>query len=118
MNNFDIGKKITYILGRLLGDKIFPLVANEGTEFPFCIYRRSNYTPANTKDYIGEIIDVEIVVLSPKYYESIDIAKQVCELLLEYTDNEIDEIQLTNCFETYSDFTFTQQMNFRFIFNN
>lgn len=116
MKNFDIGKTIIRILSNTLQDKVFPLIADEGTEFPFIIYRRSNYTPQNNKDYIGEMIDVELVILSPKYSESISIANEVAELFTNYQDNELDEIQLLNCFETYNDYTFVQQLNFRFIY--
>ena len=39
MSGLAIGKAIKSILGGI--DKVYPLVADEGTTFPFVVYRRS-----------------------------------------------------------------------------
>ena len=117
MKNFDVGKHIIRLLDiNKLNGKIFPLVANAGTEFPFCIYRRTNYQPHNTKDTLDEICDVEIVILSTKYNESVELAKNVAEALNGNSDEAIEEINLMNASESFSSDTFIQTLNFRFIY--
>ena len=50
MKNFEVGKKLKTVLesdsqvAKYLKNKIFPIVANEGTNFPFLVYKRLSYT--------------------------------------------------------------------------
>lgn len=118
LQSFNVGKVIVEKVGAItkLSNKIFPMVANSGTQFPFCVYRRASYSPSNTKDGIGEIADIEIIVLSTKYNESLQLANEIAQRLHGESTNEIEEIQLINAFETFSEDTFIQTMNFRFIY--
>jgi hypothetical protein len=51
MKNFTVGKELTALLiadstvQKLVDNKVFPLVANAGTTFPFIVYRRNGYRP-------------------------------------------------------------------------
>lgn len=116
MKNFRVGKEFKQILNNseavtnLIENKIFPLVANEGTTFPFLVYRRSNYRPIGNKDIDDEIVSLEIVILSQKYDESIEIANVIADTIINKETEIIDDIQITNISEDYSDDTYIQRI--------
>lgn len=117
MKNFKVGKELITILSGssavtdAVGNKIFPLVAVPNTTFPFIVYRRSYYTPANNKDYEGEKVGVELVVCSPKYDESVNVADKVATALNHAMTAMVEDIKITNISENFIDDTFTQQIN-------
>lgn len=59
MSCISIGKAIKSLLVDGLKEtdvksKIYPLIADEGTTFPFIIYRRNSITPESDKDYTND----------------------------------------------------------------
>lgn len=60
-------------------NKIYPLIADTGTTFPFIVYRRTGIEPSDSKDRFiyKEDTYVEVVIASDKYNESIEIADLV-----------------------------------------
>ena len=116
MKNFTIGKEINRLLKNNvlgLGDKVFPLIANPNTTFPFLVYRRIGYQPRNNKDYVGEIVTMEFNVASESYNESVDIANSVADILQGQETQLIEDIQLVNVSEMYLQDTFIQNLQFR-----
>lgn len=119
MKNFKVGKDLTAILladstvHNLVGDKVFPLVANAGTTFPFIVYRRNNYRPFSNKDYTDEAADIEIAILSDNYIDSVHVADAVGNALNEKETETIDEIEITNASEEYNSDTYIQKINIR-----
>jgi len=117
MKNFKVGKELVNILNgssavkAALGNKIFPLIAVPNTTFPFMVYRRSYYTPENSKDYEGEKVGVEMVICTTRYEDGVDIADKVATAVNHARTNMIDDIEITNISENYVDDTFTQQVN-------
>lgn len=116
MKNFEIGKDIKALIDNAqiegINNKVFPLIANADTTFPFVVYRRSNYQPFDTKDYQNEIVGVEVVVVSNTYSQSVSIADQVADALIGQSTNNIDDIKITNIFEDCVSDSFVQQLNF------
>ena len=116
MKGIEVGKAIKAILEDI--DKVYPLVADAGTTFPFIVYRRSSLRPASTKDRYNysETATVEIIVASNSYPESINIALQVKDLLVGtrgvYCDINIGEITLINAEEDYLEDSFIQKLTF------
>lgn len=113
MKNFEVGKHIKEFLDvpsvrKYLKGKIFPLIANEGTDFPFLVYRRASYVPENTKDYEDEKVTIEIVIAANTYVESLDIANSVADALNGKEDDLISDITIQNLYEDYADDTFLQ----------
>lgn len=119
MKNFKVGKDLTAILladstvHNLVGDKVFPLVANAGTTFPFIVYRRNGYRPFSNKDYTDEAADIEIAILSDNYIDSVQVADAVGNALNEKETETIDEIEITNASEEYNSDTYIQKINIR-----
>lgn len=116
MKNFQIGKEINRLLKNNvlgLGDKVFPLVANPNTTFPFLVYRRIGYQPRSNKDYMGEIVTLELNIATESYQEGVDIANQVADILQNKETEIIEDIQLMNVSEMYLQDTFIQNLQFR-----
>lgn len=118
MKHFKIGSKIKEILTNdsevtnYINNKVFPIVANNGTDIPFVIYRRFNYEPQSHKDYKGESAEFEVRVVANKYEDSVKIADAVGDALNDYKDNDVEQIRLITSNEDYIDEVFVQTLNF------
>lgn len=126
MNSFNIGKAVCNILLKELADKvndrIYPLIADETTEFPFIVYQRSGFNPQNTKDNSDENVVIDLVIAAESYAESIDIAIRVREALEHkrgtFSNIYIEDIIIEDASEDYIDNTFLQSITIRVILNN
>lgn len=124
MKNFKIGKDIKTLLmadtevTNAIGEKLFPLVGNAGTSFPFVVYRRSSYKPYSNKDYSDEIVYMELAVLSDKYSESVDVADKVANALEHKETINIDDIIIDNSTEEFNDDIYIQKITIQIVVNN
>ena len=107
MKNIDIGKQIIELLTKdeelteLVGKKIFPLVANADTTFPFVVYKRAGFQPALNKDFEVEKITVDFVTCSTSYEESLKIANKIYQGLVHVETDIIDDSVAINLYEDY-----------------
>ena len=117
MTGLQIGKCIKTILSGL--DKVFPMIADKDTEYPFIVYRRYSLTPSSSKDRYcyRELATVEIIVAATTYAESISLAEQVkqkmCSASGEYNGIVIGGIVMTDALEQYLEDAFIQKMTFQ-----
>lgn len=117
MEHLKIGSKLKEILenntevNKYLSKKVFPIVANAGTDLPFLIYRRYNYSPQSDKDYLNERAEYEIRIVAKKYEDSVKIANAVGDILDRYKDNDIEQIRLLTSSEDYLEEAFVQTLN-------
>ena len=119
MDSLNIGKAIYTILQTSIDidKKIYPLIADEGTTFPFIIYKRTGLIPESTKDNTNENVSVEINIASSNYSESIDLAIKVRKVLEHkkgtYSDIAIEDIVIDDATEDYIEDTFIQTLTFK-----
>lgn len=119
MDSLNIGKAIYTILQTSIDidKKIYPLIADEGTTFPFIIYKRTGLTPESTKDNTNENVSVEINIASSNYSESIDLAIKVRKALEHkkgtYSDIAIEDIVIDDATEDYIEDTFIETLTFK-----
>lgn len=98
--------------------KIYPLIADTGTTFPFIVYKRTGIEPADSKDRFiyNENTYVEVMIASDKYNESIEIAELVKNALAgkrgQYSGIDIYDIGMTGADEDYIEDTFIQNLTF------
>lgn len=119
--SLQIGKAIYHILSNdtdvvdRVQNKIYPLIADVDTTFPFIVYKRTGIAPADSKDrfVFDEDVFVDIVVASDKYNESIEIADLVRTALLEGSYEGINDIELIDADEDYFEDTFIQNLTFK-----
>lgn len=119
-SKFKIGTTIRNLLindtdiKALVDDKIFPLIAPEGTEGDFIIYKRDEYSKDYTKDGIyRESCIIYITVVSDTYDKSQKIAILINDLLEGYEDNY--NIRLTDSTEDFAEEKFIQVLKFNII---
>ena len=122
--SLQVGKAIYNILSNdakiidSVEHKIYPLIADTGTTFPFIVYRRTGIEPSDSKDRFiySENTYVEVVIASDKYNESIEIADLVKNALQgkkgNYSGINIHDIRMTNADEDYIEDTFIQNLTF------
>lgn len=120
MSSLQIGKAIFQILNQVQPKKVFPLIADEGTTYPFIVYRRSSLTPASTKDRFNykEIASVEIMIADNTYNGSIQLSEEVRNKLEGIRGNfngiNIADSKLISADERYLEDAFVQNLIFSF----
>jgi hypothetical protein len=110
-----IGETIYNILSNdidvteIVGNKIYPLVADVGTTFPFIVYKKSSYVPEYTKDGISKKnAIVEITIASDNYKQGVDIADKVFKAITTADT----KFRLENNTEDWLEDTFIQNLIF------
>lgn len=117
MKNFKIGSEIRNVIlsssavKNAVDTKVFPLIANAGTTFPFIVYRRSSYSPQSDKDVLNETVYIEIAIICNNYEQSVSIANDVADALIHYESDTIEEIKVTNISEEFISDSFVQKVN-------
>lgn len=65
-----------------LGGRVFPIVANEGTAFPFAVFERSSVDVTDNKDgYADLMATYNARIVTSTYYEGLQILDEVVERL-------------------------------------
>lgn len=119
-----IGKAVYQILSNdtkvteMVGNKIYPLIANQGTTYPFIIYRRTGIEPVTSKDRFicSEVTSVDVIIASDRYDESIEVAELVKDALSGksgiYSGIKVIDINMISADEDYIEDTFIQNLTF------
>ena len=102
------------------GEKIFPIVAPEDTNYPLVTYTRDNISIDYTKDIFGwdNSVTISYRIYSPDYDECVNIATRIRNLIerkeIEF-DNEIkiNDIRLISVYENYADDAFCETLTFQ-----
>ena len=117
MKNFKIGSEIRNVIlssaavKNAVDTKVFPLIAAACTTFPFIVYRRSSYSPKSDKDTLTESVYIEIAIICTNYEQSVNIANDVADALIQYESDTIEEIKVTNISEEFISDSFVQKIN-------
>ena len=103
--------------GLVTSRKIFPLVANADTTYPFIVYSRTSLVAEYCKDGIVEdTVDFLILAVSDNYVESLEVANQIRSILerKRYKDEDISiyDIRLASVQEEYTEDAYIQRLNF------
>ena len=126
INTLDIGKYIHSVLTDASSGitcKCNPLVADNDTKYPFIVYRRMNLVSSTCKDGVfqDEVV-MEIIVVSNKYSESVEIATKIRKRLerqrVIYNDLEINDGNIIMATEEFSNNAYVQRMQFEFKVKN
>lgn len=108
-------------LNKYVKERIFPIVAEVSTIFPYVAFSRTSITPTYTKDfYTEDSVVVEMVVASQDYLESLEIANIIREQFeckrLGLDDISIYQSTLIGVIEAYDDIAnaYVQRLSFEF----
>lgn len=126
INTLDIGKYIHSVLTDASSGitcKCNPLVADNDTKYPFIVYRRMNLVSSTCKDgvYEDEVV-MEIIVVSSKYSETIDVATKIRKRLerqrVIFDNLEINDGNIIMATEEFTNNAYVQRMQFQFKVKN
>ena len=124
MESLELGRVVKSILlqdeelSRQVGSKVFPLVADKGTSFPFIVYRRDGLTPSTNKDKLvyDTQVRISLIVASSDYRQGLGICSKVIDVLLASQGRtigglEIIDLELQDTSEEYREDTFLQLLS-------
>lgn len=124
MRSLEVGKEIYSILSKnksltdKVGNKIYPIIVEKDTNYPFIVYKRSNVIPDYTKDYhFKDYVIVDIICVSNHYVESVEIASLVRESLEDKRIGDINSIRLEGADEDFIDDAYIQTLSFNLTIN-
>lgn len=121
-DNLEIGTFIKEQLENIL--PTYPIISDKGIEGSFCVYRRTGFVAHDSKDIYNyeETITMEIIIVSPKYKESIKLAQSTKDRLEAYRGKwrttHITSIVLDNCNEDWSNDAYIQRLYFTINIDN
>ena len=124
MESLELGRVVKSILlqdeelSRQVGSKVFPLVADKGTSFPFIVYRRDGLTPSTNKDklFYDTQVRISIIVASSDYRQGLGICSKVIDVLVGSKGRaigalELTDVELKDTREEYREDTFLQLLS-------
>ena len=124
MQSLKVGKEIyshlkeNKSLTDIVGNKIYPIIVEKDTNYPFIVYKRSNVIPDYTKDYhFKDDVIVDIICVSNHYVESVEIATLVRESLEDKKYGDIVSIKLESADEDFIDDAYIQTLSFNLTIN-
>lgn len=124
MTGIEIGKVIKDKLTTIeaLGGRLYPLIAENGTNYPFAVYEREGLNNTYCKDgIITDDVTVSIKVVTATYYQGVEIAEQVRKKLTfnyyKYDNNSIYST-LTSAIEYYQEEAYIQALTFNITITN
>ncbi len=103
----------------LLNGKIYPIVAENSTLFPYLVYYRTSIQniSQNKDGLIEDLYTFDVVVVSNKYEDGLQISNIARNTLerLKHIDNDtnISYIKLIDGEENYSDNSYIQKLTFQ-----
>ena len=127
MDSLKVGKEIYSLLNGndsltgVVGSKIYPIIVEKETTYPFIVYKRSNIIPDYiipdyTKDFhFKDEVIIDIICVSDDYSESVDIASMVRDILEDKRFADIESIKLESADEDFIDDAYVQTLSFNLI---
>lgn len=100
-------------LKELVGNKIYPLVAEESVTYPFIIFTKENAFANYTKDLLTyDTVNISVAIAAVNYFQTVQIAERVRQILENYRDDYFYNILLDNVTEDYVEDSYIQQLQF------
>ncbi len=119
MDSLKVGKEIYSLLNGssmltdIVGSKIYPIIVEKETTYPFIVYKRSNIIPGYTKDFhFKDEVIIDVICVSNDYSESVDIASMVRDILEDKRFTGIESIKLESADEDFIDDAYIQTLSF------
>lgn len=129
MNTLNISKDIYTALTTnadltaMINNRVFPIVAEEGTNYPFLTYNRTSISSNRTKCGIYEdTVNFSVNILTTDYLGGLDIGNLVRvaiekNLICTIEGLQYRDIQLVGATEQFTNEGYVQTLNFQVIVN-
>lgn len=108
-------------LTNIVNKRVFPIVAEEGTQYPFLTYNRTSISSNRTKCGIYEdTVNFSVNILTTDYLSGLDIGNLVRKSIEKHLnpslrDLEYRDIQLVGATEQFTNEGYVQTLNFQVI---
>lgn len=100
-------------LKALVGEKIYPIVAEETVTYPFVIFTKESVSGNYSKDLLMfDTAIISVAVAANNYFETVQIAERIRAILENRIDSYFYNILLDNVTEEYLEDAFIQQLQF------
>lgn len=100
-------------LNNIVGNNIFPLVAEEETTFPFVVFRRSNIITSYAKKQVAnDEVGFVVSIADTNYSKTVEIAEIIRSILELHTDSYFQLIHLESITEDFVENAYIQELNF------
>ena len=101
----------------IIDNKMYPIIANENTTFPFIVYQCDSIYAEYTKDWrCNDNINISINIAATTYNQSIEIAELVRTAIEGKRIDNINTIRLISMNEDYLEDTYIQNLQFNVIY--
>jgi hypothetical protein len=123
IDSLKVGKIVYSKIGSLVNNRCYPLIAENGTTYPFIIYQRDSLDSTFCKDGVYEDeVNVSVRVVTDSYNAGIDLAQSVREAMTfnNYTieDGGTYTSLMVQADEEFSNDAYVQTLIFRITINN
>lgn len=123
IDSLKVGKIVYSKIGSLVNNRCYPLIAENGTSYPFIIYQRDSLDSMFCKDGVYEDeVNVSVKVVTDTYNEGIDLAQSVRETMTfnNYTIEEGGTYTslMVQADEEFNNDAYIQTLIFRITINN
>lgn len=100
-------------LNKLVDKKIYPIVAEESVTYPFIIFTKESASGVYSKDLLMyDTVTVSVAIAAVNYFQTVNIAERVRQILENYRDTYFHNILLDNVTEDFVEDTYIQQLQF------
>ena len=100
-------------LNEMVGNKIFPIIAENDITFPFILVTRTSITPITFKTGVAvDKVTFQVVIEDVDYFRTVNIAERVRELLELRHSDYFKRIEFSNCNEDFLNDTYRQTLQF------
>ena len=100
-------------LNEMVGNKIFPIIAENDITFPFILVTRTSITPITFKTGVAvDKVTFQVVIEDVDYFRTVNIAERVRELLELRHSDYFKRIEFSNCNEDFINDTYRQTLQF------
>jgi hypothetical protein len=123
IDSLKVGKIVYSKIGSLVSNRCYPLIAENGTTYPFIIYQRDSLDSMFCKDGVYEDeVNVSVRVVTDSYNAGIDLAQSVREAMTfnNYTSEEGGTYTslMVQADEEFTNDAYVQTLIFRITINN
>ena len=123
IDSLKVGKIVYSKIGSLVSNRCYPLIAENGTTYPFIVYQRDSLDSMFCKDGVYEDeVNVSVKVVTDTYNAGIDLAQSVREAMTfnNYTSEEGGTYTslMVQADEEFNNDAYIQTLIFRITINN
>lgn len=100
-------------LRKMVGNNIYPVIAEDNVTYPFVIFKRQAITPVYAKNALQyDTCTFSVAIVTNTYIQTIEIAERVRTILDCYNGNGLNQVRLQSINEDYIDDAYVQDLTF------